>query len=245
MYGWSLGGVNNVLIFELNPRDRLTFWHMATLATSFGVIWFLNLIIFLLLSSKLLFDFRLSFTYLVPILLNSLLLIFFVVRIDPFHLKSTKRWLQNVVIKEIKAGFVPVAFVDFWFADQLNSLGLVFLDFEFFFCFFIKEQQLEYNPTSLLEQTNDVIVAGNVTNTTLIDENEYRCGSFDYGIRYFVAIYPAYIRFAQCIRRMNDSPQKKKMHHLANALKYSTTFVKVLFAAIYSRYKSTGMTHRL
>ena len=72
--------------------------------------------------------------------------------------------------------------------------------------------------------------------------DDFRCGSYDYGLRYLVAIYPAYIRFAQCIRRMKDSPKNKKLHHLANALKYSTSFVKVFFAAIYSKYKSTGKT---
>ena len=102
MFGWSLGGVNNVLIFELNPRDRLTCWHMATLATSFGVIWSLNLIIFLILQSRIILDYLPLFTYIVPIILNSFLLLFFIIRIDPFNLKSTKRWLQNVVMKEIK-----------------------------------------------------------------------------------------------------------------------------------------------
>ena len=38
-------------------------------------------------------------------------------------------------------------------------------------------------------------------------------------LRYFVAIYPAYIRFAQCIRRMKDSPKHRRLHHLANAAK--------------------------
>ena len=145
----------------------------------------------------------------------------------------------------IKAGFVPVAFVDFWFADQLNSLGLVFLDFEFFFCFFIKEQTLEYSNQQI--ETNDVLQAAvasnNVTIENSIEVDQYRCGSYDYGLRYFVAIYPAYIRFAQCIRRMLDSPKKKKNHHLANAIKYGTTFVKILFHAIHSKYKSTGMIH--
>ena len=144
---------------------------------------------------------------------------------------------------QIKAGFVPVAFVDFWFADQLNSLGLVFLDFEFFFCFFIKEQTLEYHDQiNQQSETNDVLQAAVASSNATIgmEVDQYRCGSYDYGLRYFVAIYPAYIRFAQCIRRMIDSPKKKKNHHLANAIKYGTTFVKILFQAIYSKYKSTG-----
>ena len=61
-------------------------------------------------------------------------------RVNAFDLNSTRIWLQRVMAKEFLSGFVPVCFVDFWFADQLNSLALVFLDIEFFFCFYIKEQ---------------------------------------------------------------------------------------------------------
>ena len=43
-----------------------------------------------------------------------------------------------------------VAFVDFWLADQFNSLGLVFLDFEYFMCFYIS--------TGMTNQQSDVAV---------------------------------------------------------------------------------------
>ena len=50
MAGWSRSGVNNVLIFELDPRNRLTFWHMGTVGSSFGLVWSICLLIYLLIS---------------------------------------------------------------------------------------------------------------------------------------------------------------------------------------------------
>ena len=52
---------------------------------------------------------------------------------------------------------------------------------------------------------------------------------------YFRALLLAYIRFAQCIRRAIDSP-KRRGHHLQNAAKYSTSFLKV--AMSYALYYS-------
>ena len=159
--------------------------------------------------------------------------------------------------KEFLSGFVPVCFVDFWFADQLNSLALVFLDIEFFFCFYIKEQtlavandlDLNSNDRNLTDFENDTTLR----NETIKENDRFQCGTYDYGIRYFVAVLPAYFRLAQCFRRAKDSQNEankyekrskeydkhadKRNHHLANAAKYSTSFVKVLCSAVYSKHK--------
>lgn len=39
VYGWQKNGVNSVLIFEINPRDRLTHWHLAAIAWFFAFLW--------------------------------------------------------------------------------------------------------------------------------------------------------------------------------------------------------------
>lgn len=41
---------------------------------------------------------------------------------------------------------------------------------------------------------------------------------------------PAWFRFAQCLRRYRDT--KEANPHLANALKYSTSFLVVIFSAL-------------
>ena len=174
-------------------------------------------------------------------------------RVNIFDLNSTRIWLQRVIAKEFLSGFVPVCFVDFWFADQLNSLALVFLDIEFFFCFYIKEQTLEVeddldlssNDLKLMAFENDTPLR-NETITTVDENHRFQCGTYDYGFRYFVAVFPAYLRLAQCFRRAKDSQNEankyseyskeykkyagKRNHHLANAGKYSTAFIKGSFS---------------
>lgn len=49
-------------------------------------------------------------------------------------------------------------------------------------------------------------------------------------IRPMVAMLPAWFRFAQCIRRYRDT--REAFPHLANALKYSTSFFVVIFSSL-------------
>ncbi len=58
------------------------------------------------------------------------------------------------------------------------------------------------------------------------------CGSVRYGLTPFVAILPAWFRFAQCLRRYYDTRQA--FPHLVNAGKYSTTFFVVFFGSLAS-----------
>ena len=171
------------------------------------------------------------------------------------------------MFKEFKSGFVPVCFIDFWFADQLNSLALVFLDIEFFFCFYIKEQENALEVSEPIEVISTIglnFVTSDNNDSTLNDtpiqnttqfmtttlgmnssediDDGPQCGTYDYGVRYFVAVLPAYFRLAQCFRRAKDSKDTaekysrmskdykkhigKMKHHLANAGKYTTSFIK-------------------
>ena len=53
-----------------------------------------------------------------------------------------------MLIREILAGFVKVEFVDFWLADQFNSLVGIFMDTEFFLCFLSSHPELSLLPKS-------------------------------------------------------------------------------------------------
>ena len=57
-----------------------------------------------------------------------------------------------------------------------------------------------------------------------------QCGSKLYGLRPLLACLPAWWRFAQSLRRYSDT--KQKFPHLANAAKYSTTFLVVFFSTV-------------
>lgn len=39
MYGWQSSGVNHVLIFEIDPRDHLTYQALMEISAMWGVIW--------------------------------------------------------------------------------------------------------------------------------------------------------------------------------------------------------------
>ena len=239
MAGWSYAGVNNVLIFELDPRNRLTFWHMATVASSFGVVWSICLLIYFIFCSTYVVEGQ-PLVYTIPILMNLTLLAFFAIRTDAFKFNSTRKWLQRVFMREVKAGFLPVCFVDFWLADQFNSLAIVFLDIEFFVCFFVSNtirlwRDGSYTGVEPLQTSLNYRTGNDVNGTQLAETSQYKCGSYAYGLRYFIAIIPAYIRFAQCIRRYMDS---QRFHHLYNAGKYSTAFIKVITVAVHESAQS-------
>lgn len=63
-----------------------------------------------------------------------------------------------------------------------------------------------------------------------------KCVDKTWFIRPIVACLPAYLRFAQCLRRYRDT--KEKFPHLANAGKYTTTFFVVIFSTLYHSYEA-------
>ena len=88
--------------------------------------------------------------------------------------------------------------------------------------------------------SDDINDPASFVNATLQPRSEAESGievcspsSIDYGFRFIFWVLPAYIRFAQCIRRAIDSP-KRRAHHLQNAAKYSTSFLKVALAYAYA-----------
>jgi len=126
--------------------------------------------------------------------------------LNPFKWFIRKgRWgVVKVALRILFAPFYRVRFGDFWFADQLNSIVVILLDFEFMICFF----------TYLWPN----------------DENEDGkvCNGNRYAVRPFISCLPALWRLLQCLRVYYDT---KHYPHLINAGKYCTTFpVVVLFA---------------
>ena len=108
----------------------------------------------------------------------------------------------------IIAPFAYVNFADFWLADQLNSLVVALIDFQFLTCFYI-------------------------TNGNWLEAGDTKqCTSGSLIIRPIVNCLPAWFRFAQCVRRYRDS--KEAFPHLWNAAKYSTTFLVVIAVTLRS-----------
>lgn len=135
------------------------------------------------------------------------MIVFMILPFKVFFYES-RTWLLKRIWIVFTAPFHYVTFADFWLADQLNSLVLALRDIQFLVCFYIMEVDWLQNPEP-----------GSCTKHTRT-----------YGIRSIIAVFPAWIRFAQCLRRYRDT--RKSFPHLVNAGKYATSFFVVLFSTL-------------
>lgn len=90
-YGWSRSGVNHVLIFEIDPRNHLTYQQLLEVGTFLGIFWFLSAIAFLVSAY---YQIEL---YIHPLALVAFLVIFLVNPLPRFNY-SSRVWLMNVLV---------------------------------------------------------------------------------------------------------------------------------------------------
>ncbi|KAL9988635.1 hypothetical protein ACROYT_G003101 [Oculina patagonica] len=128
-YGWRKAGVNHVLIFELDPRDHLSYQHLLEVALLLGVLWAISLVVFMF-GHVIKID-----TYSPNLFLVSFLFVF---TFNPFKIcyYRARFWLLKILFRIFTAPFQHVGFADFWLADQLNSLAVALLDLQFIICFY-------------------------------------------------------------------------------------------------------------
>ncbi|CAH2013372.1 unnamed protein product [Acanthoscelides obtectus] len=120
-------------------------------------------------------------------------------------------WFLRICGRMFGAPFFHVGFADFWLADQLNSFVTALLDFQFLVCFYLTNGNwLEAGDTSMCMEKNFII-------------------------RPIVNCIPAWLRFAQCLRRYYDT--REAFPHLVNAGKYASTFFVVIFGTLRAVYK--------
>ncbi|XP_053971286.1 xenotropic and polytropic retrovirus receptor 1-like isoform X4 [Hylaeus volcanicus] len=131
VYGWRSSGVNHVLIFELDPRNHLSEQHIIEMASVFGLVWSLSILGFL-------YSEILGIPpFVQPMLLYTLLALFLFNPTKTLR-REARFWALRVLGRIFCAPFFYVGFADFWLADQLNSLHTVFLDFQYFVCFYVQ-----------------------------------------------------------------------------------------------------------
>ncbi|XP_016917659.1 solute carrier family 53 member 1 isoform X2 [Apis cerana] len=200
VYGWRSSGVNHVLIFELDPRNHLSEQHIIEMASVFGLVWSLSILGFL-------YSETLGIPPFVQPMLLYILLALFLFNPTKTLRYEARFWALRVLGRIFCAPFFYVGFADFWLADQLNSLHTVFLDFQYFVCFYVQ----------------------NSSWTTVTDAET--CIMRELSMRPFVACLPAWFRFAQCLRRYRDT--KEAFPHLMNAAKYATSFFVVIFSYLH------------
>ncbi|CAF2688139.1 unnamed protein product [Rotaria sp. Silwood2] len=197
VYGWSSSGVNHVLIFEIDPRNHLTYQQFLEIGTFLFVLWFLSFAGFILSSY---FDF---YPFIQPLGFVTMILLF-LFNPTPTLYHHARFWFLKVLGRIICAPFYRVGFADFWLADQLTSLELLFYDIEYFFCFYIYD--VGWWP---------------------VYSSSPARGFFCYSwpqvlLQTILMVLPSWFRFAQCLRRYRDT--KQKFPHLVNAGKYASGF---------------------
>lgn len=223
MYGWQMAGVNHVLIFEMDPRQHLTYQGVMETAYFFGVVWALAVLGFLfapqLNCSPLLF----------PLLLTLFLLIWMLnpLKHPDFTHRSSRMWFLRRVFHCLSAPFHYVTFADFWLADQMNSCVTIFLDLEYLVCFYATEVHYDLAAFSV-----EAIPRPAPNSTIGIDfaTGADQCSTNAFGIRPLVSLIPAVIRFLQCFRRFRDT--KKKNPHLVNAGKYFSSWFVIIIGSL-------------
>lgn len=225
MCGWAEAGVNHVLIFEVDPRNHLTYQAVMQIASFMCMVWALGVLGYLYA----------HLIHLPPFIFPLLVIILCVIySINPFEKpesifrRNSRFWLLKHCFNCFTAPLHFVTFTDFWLGDQMNSLITSFLDFQYTICFYATE--VDYSGWTISVRTvnmtaNEPIPWGYVD----INTGRDMCTSAA-GVRALVSIVPATVRFMQCLRRFRDTGHAHP--HLINAGKYSTTYLVIIFKSL-------------
>uniref|UniRef100_A0A914HAM7 Xenotropic and polytropic retrovirus receptor 1 n=1 Tax=Globodera rostochiensis TaxID=31243 RepID=A0A914HAM7_GLORO len=219
MYGWAASGVNHVLIFEVDPRNHLTYQTIMQISSFLMMLWALAVLGFLYA------DWLFLPPFLFPLLLMFVCVLFLLTPFkspDQFFHRNSRFWFLKHCFNCLTAPFHFVTFSDFWLGDQMNSLTTCFLDLQYFICFYATE--VDYSGAQLHVRTLNVTEGPIPWGFVDVNTGQDMCVS-SVGIRSAVSVLPALVRFLQCLRRYRDS---RAWHpHLVNAGKYATTFLVV------------------
>lgn len=202
VYGWSKYGVNHVLIFEMDPRKHLTYQKYLEIGTFLFVMWIVSVLICMIsFNNK-------KDPFIHPVIFIIFLILFLFNPLRIFY-RQSRYWLIKKLFRVFTSPFHHVGFSDFWLADQLCSMELIFFDIEYLICFYL--------TGSNLNSTNE--------NVSMI------CSSWSQIVLQIIfQIVPSWFRFAQCIRRYRDT--KNKFPHLHNAGKYASGFFVIITNAL-------------
>jgi len=218
---WDSCGIPYVLMFQLNPRTRLTHFQLQTEAANLTIVYLLNSLLFLTHSGTVLFThFSLS---IYPFALFLFVLVKFFAPSRLVSLWDTRAALLGTLAQIAMAPFGKARFIESFVADVLTSMVKVFVDVEATFCLI----------ATYLFVDRTMLVSG--------------CASAAAYIVPIICALPLWWRFQQCLRRYFDT--QKRYPHVPNAFKYLLTHSVVIMAAyhpVFSDHHSTSwQTYRL
>eukprot|EP00656_Telonema_subtile_P051492 TRINITY_DN6938_c0_g1_i6.p1 TRINITY_DN6938_c0_g1~~TRINITY_DN6938_c0_g1_i6.p1 ORF type:complete len:477 (-),score=153.41 TRINITY_DN6938_c0_g1_i6:322-1752(-) len=140
-------------------------------------------------------------------------------------------WLLDVMWNIIRAPFVHVAFKDFYVADQLTTLAISLVDFEFSMCY---------------------LFAGGFDDSSATES--HACVDQNNTLKPYIAMIPSWWRLMQCFRRYWDScPATAEgvlgkdlkagdKGQLWNALKYGCAFPVTITSVIRKAHDNSDVT---
>ena len=210
--GWTKSRVKYVKIFDFGRPGKVpTLRFLLNICNVFSVFLFV-VAIFYTLCVQLSWNFY--FVKGMAMILWGLYLAFMLNPVFIWY-KSSRWAFARVLLRIVTSPAHTVYFGDFWIADQLNSLVVILLDFQYFFCYCF----IEFNSSL----TGD------------------SCSSHSSFIRPAIACFPALWRLLQCLRNFRDT---NDFSHFLNGIKYVTTFPVVILAALLSRTQDNmGVEH--
>jgi len=197
VYVWQSVGINHVLIFELNPRNQIEPIKIIGFASLFGYGCTLSMLLFLHHN-----EFGVRDPLYFP-LIGVILPLALLINPLPIMNHSARMWVLCICGRIIAAPFYPVNFVDFWLADQLNSLVLCLLDHYQLIRFYVRYYKNRNNSFDF--------------------EPDYAMS--------VIRCLPSWFRLAHCLKRIWDS-DPKPVSYLVNAFTYVSTIITVIISTI-------------
>jgi hypothetical protein len=137
LWVWTTHRINYSFILRFNIRTHIRWQHLIEYAAYFTMFWLASILLYLLsfLAPKPVFGWMSSIPYQVfPLTLLVAILVLAIVQ----QLRS-KFWLVKCLFRIVFSPLYKVEFLDFFMAEQLCSLVILFYDLEYSICFFVSD----------------------------------------------------------------------------------------------------------
>ncbi|CAF3364269.1 unnamed protein product, partial [Rotaria socialis] len=241
--GWSSYGINHVLIFELDPRSHVTHEEILEGASLLSLIWIISFISFILC------EYHQLESHWQPVIFISIITFLLFNPLNIMH-RSARYWFCKELFRIFAAPFHRVTFADFWLADQLTSLDLIFYDIEYLICYFAFDAQWTSNQSNrpYLNLTDEQTILYNAPichgkyspfRTSYCSPLQlifFSVAPINTVFQTIIGALPSWFRVAQCLRRYYDT--RLGFPHLVNACKYSLGVLVAIFSGLQRQFAS-------
>eukprot|EP00698_Gefionella_okellyi_P025374 TRINITY_DN925_c0_g1_i2.p1 TRINITY_DN925_c0_g1~~TRINITY_DN925_c0_g1_i2.p1 ORF type:complete len:457 (-),score=56.42 TRINITY_DN925_c0_g1_i2:10-1380(-) len=199
---WRRSRMNYVYILDLDPSSTLSHMQIFRLSSLLTMIWMACFALYIGTAKRKL-DFHIA-ANVYPLILMCILV---AVLICPFNIfERSARWgMAQSLFHVMISPFGRVRFREFLLGDYLTSMYKPLIDISYSICFFTSGEWL-----------NDALQTCDA-------------GPFHAWVPPIMSLLPFWWRFAQCIRRYYET--RNKLPHLANAFKYLSAIITIVFWA--------------